>query len=76
MNKQKFSKREIDCLSLLNMNMTQKEIAERMGLSQRTVEQYLRIIRFKTKIKKRSELTRFFRENLLPQKKELGESDE
>jgi NarL family two-component system response regulator LiaR len=52
----KFSKREIDVIHLLKTNKTNKQIADAMSISARTVENYVSKIYFKTGFSKREEL--------------------
>ena len=52
----KFSKREIDIINLLKTNKSNKQIAETLSLSQRTVENYISKIYFKTGFSSREEL--------------------
>jgi DNA-binding CsgD family transcriptional regulator len=51
-----FSKREFECLSLLTRGKSARDIGNMLGLSHRTVEQYLASIKFKLKVKTKSEL--------------------
>ncbi|MDR3019479.1 MAG: response regulator transcription factor [Treponema sp.] len=52
----KFSKREIDVINLLKANKTNKQIADAMCISQRTVENYISKIYFKTGFSTREEV--------------------
>jgi NarL family two-component system response regulator LiaR len=52
----KFSKREIDVINLLKANKTNKQIANALSLSVRTVENYISNIYYKTGFRKREEL--------------------
>jgi NarL family two-component system response regulator LiaR len=52
----KFSKREIDVIDLLKANKTNKQIADAMCISQRTVENYISKIYFKTGFSSREEV--------------------
>ena len=52
----KFSKREIDVINVLKQNKTNKEIANTLGISLRTVENYISKIYFKTGFSNREEI--------------------
>ena len=52
----KFSKREIDVINLLKTNKTNKQIADTMSISLRTVENYISKIYFKTGFSSREEV--------------------
>jgi len=54
----KFSKREIDVINLLKANKSNKQIAKVLSLSQRTVENYISKIYFKTGFSSREEVQR------------------
>ncbi|MCL2443203.1 MAG: response regulator transcription factor [Treponema sp.] len=54
----KFSEREIEIINLLKANKSNKQIAEILVLSQRTVENYISKIYFKTGFSSREELQR------------------
>jgi len=43
-----FTQRELDCLKLLKLGLTNREVGERLGLSERTIEFYIRNMREKT----------------------------
>ncbi|OJX12820.1 MAG: hypothetical protein BGO77_04965 [Caedibacter sp. 37-49] len=55
------TKREFECLSWLSEGMTAKEIAIKMNISHRTVEQYVKSIKEKTNFYRRSQLVTFFK---------------
>jgi len=57
-----FTKREFTCLQLLLQGLSNKEIANRMNISYRTVEDYIRILFTKTKSNSRRELILEFSE--------------
>ena len=57
----RFSKQQERCLSYLVQGLTAKEIGIQMGLSRRTIEYYLAIIKEKTGIRKKSQLINFYR---------------
>jgi NarL family two-component system response regulator LiaR len=52
----KFSKREIDVINLLKQNKTNKQIADMLSISIRTVENYISKIYFKTGFESREEV--------------------
>ena len=52
----KFSKREIEAINLLKQNNSNKQIADTMGISLRTVENYISKIYFKTGFSTREEV--------------------
>jgi NarL family two-component system response regulator LiaR len=52
----KFSKREIDVINLIKANKTNKQIADALSISLRTVENYLSKIYFKTGFSSREEV--------------------
>jgi len=52
----KFTKREVDVINQLKANKTNKQIAETMSISQRTVENYISKIYFKTGFSSREEI--------------------
>ena len=52
----KFSKREIDVINLLKANKTNKQIADALCISVRTVENYISKIYFKTGFRSREEV--------------------
>ena len=52
----KFTKREMDVINLLKQNKTNKQIANAMSISQRTVENYMSKIYFKTGFSSREEV--------------------
>jgi len=52
----KFTKREVNVINLLKINKTNKQIAETMSISQRTVENYISKIYFKTGFSSREEI--------------------
>jgi len=54
----KFSKREIDVINLIKQNKTNKQIADTMSISNRTVENHISKIYFKTGFSSREELQR------------------
>jgi DNA-binding NarL/FixJ family response regulator len=54
----KFSKREIDVINLLKANKSNKQIAETLSISLRTVENYINKIYFKTGFSTREEVQR------------------
>jgi DNA-binding CsgD family transcriptional regulator len=56
--------REIDCLSYLAKGQTAKQIARNLNLSVRTVETYLTRIKTKTNLTLRSDLIKFYQDNL------------
>lgn len=51
--------RELDVLKLLTAGLTNREIAERLGLSSRTVDAHLRSIYGKISVASRSAATRY-----------------
>ena len=51
-----FSKREIDVINLIKQNKSNKQIADAMGISLRTVENYMSKIYFKTGFSTREEV--------------------
>ena|SRR3989344_4255059 len=51
-----FTQREIDCMVHLLQNKTLSEIASEIGLSKRTVEFYVRNMRYKLMVKRKKEL--------------------
>lgn len=53
---------QLRCLAYLSYGMTYKEIGIAMGLSPRTVEYYVRLIKKKRNEEKRSALTQWFLE--------------
>jgi NarL family two-component system response regulator LiaR len=55
----KFSKREIDVIKLLKANKTNKQIADALSISLRTVENYTSKIYFKTGFSSREEVQKF-----------------
>lgn len=57
------SKRQNECLYLLAHGMTIKEIAKKIGLSPRTIEHYLEVIKTKLNCTSRSDLIKSFLEN-------------
>jgi NarL family two-component system response regulator LiaR len=52
----KFSKREIDVINLIKANNSNKQIADKLDISLRTVENYISKIYFKTGISNREEV--------------------
>ena len=54
----KFSKREIDVINLLKQNKTNRQIADTLSISLRTVENYISKIYFKTGFSSREEVQR------------------
>lgn len=50
------SKRQIECLSLLTMGKTAKEIANTLNISIKTVEDHIRILKIKLKCNRKSDL--------------------
>lgn len=56
------------CLRLLSRGMTYKEIGRALGLSARTVESYIALIRRKTNLHSRSSLVAFFLDQEYEQK--------
>jgi len=54
----KFSKREIDVINLLKANKSNKQIADTLFISLRTIENYISKIYFKTGLSSREELQR------------------
>ncbi|OJX12817.1 MAG: hypothetical protein BGO77_04950 [Caedibacter sp. 37-49] len=58
------TKREFECLSWLSEGMTAKEMAIKMNISHRTVEQYVKSIKEKTHLYKRSQLIYFFKREI------------
>ena len=54
----KFSKREIDVINLIKHNKSNKQIADTLGISLRTVENYISKIYFKTGFSSREEVQR------------------
>lgn len=61
----KFSltKREMDCLQMISMGNTMKESAKSLGLSPRTIEQYVNNIKQKSNIYFKSDLIKMYCEN-------------
>jgi len=55
------TKREYECMFWLSNGLTAKEIAKEMYISSRTVESYMKKIRFKTNLHRRSHIITFFR---------------
>ncbi len=55
------TRREFECLSWLSEGMTAKEIAIKMNISHRTVEQYVKSLKEKTKLYRRSQLVTLFK---------------
>jgi DNA-binding CsgD family transcriptional regulator len=60
------SKREIECLYHLSVGKITKEIAFAMGLSPRTIEDYIQSIKVKTNLYRRSQLVELFTNNKVP----------
>lgn len=65
-NKTYLSKREMECLQLTIKGYTAKRIAKQLGISHRTVEEYLFNIRTKTGTSSKAELIEMTIENLMP----------
>jgi DNA-binding CsgD family transcriptional regulator len=57
------TKKELECLHLLVIGKTMKEIANILNISSRTVEDHLNNIKFKTGLTYKSQLVGFFYEN-------------
>ena len=55
------TKRELECLFWLSNGLTAKEIAREMHISSRTVESYMKKIRYKTNLHRRSHIIAFYR---------------
>ena len=53
------TKREAHCAHLITKNFCSREIAEVMGISIRTVEEYIENIKFKTQLLNKSKLQAF-----------------
>ena len=56
------TKREMECLFWISKGYIAKEIAREMHISLRTVEGYVKIIRNKTNLYRRSQMIAFFNE--------------
>ncbi len=54
------TRRETDCLRLLQKKLTNKEISENLNISVRTVEFYMNNIKMKFQVSKRSQLMALF----------------
>lgn len=55
------TKREFECMFWLSNGLTAKEIAREMDISSRTVESYMKKIRLKTNLHRRSHIISFYR---------------
>jgi DNA-binding CsgD family transcriptional regulator len=65
-NKTYLTKREIECLQLTIKGYTAKRIARQLGISHRTVEEYLVNIRIKTGTSSKAELIEMTIDHLMP----------
>lgn len=59
-SKVQLSRREIQCLCLLSYGQSSKQISDVLGISRRTVESYINILKDKTEKKYRPELIKVF----------------
>lgn len=59
------TKRELECLRMLSMGNTMKESAKALGLSPRTIEQYMNNIKQKSNAYLKSDLVKLYHENIL-----------
>lgn len=59
------TKREYECMFWLSNGLTAKGNAEQMYISSRTIVSYMKKIRFKTNLHRRSHVNIFFRDLLL-----------
>jgi DNA-binding CsgD family transcriptional regulator len=60
----RFSTRQLECGELLLQGMSSKQIARALSISPRTVDEYIGILRKKSKAKNRSQLIYFLNQNL------------
>jgi DNA-binding CsgD family transcriptional regulator len=58
-----FSPRQLECAELMTKGLTTKEIARKMNISPRTVNEYIDILRKKANAKNRAQLAYFLRNN-------------
>ena len=58
------TKRELECLRMLSMGNTMKESAKTLGLSPRTIEQYMNNIKQKSNTYLKSDLIKIYYENI------------
>ncbi len=57
------TKRELQCLKMLSVGKSSKEIGNQLGISHRTVETYINGIKSKTNLQFKNELISFFEKN-------------
>lgn len=59
-----FSTRQLECGDLVLKGLTSKEIAKKLGLSPRTVEEYIKVLRKKSGAKNKTQLTYYISQSL------------